>query len=66
MLDTCNPYTASAMVFQPLKTARSLPESDLSDIYAYLVENPSPSTAARVKAYKSTDSYMYFSIWICE
>lgn len=33
--------------------------------YMYLVENLSPYTAARGKAYKSTDSYIYFRfVWV--
>lgn len=63
VLGTCNPYTAPAAVFQPLKTARSLSELDFSHIYVYLVKNPSPYIAAKMKAYKSTDSSMYFRSW---
>ena len=34
-------------------------------MFTYLVENPPPYTAARVKAYKRSDSYMYFrSGWV--
>lgn len=59
---TCDPYTAPAVVFQLLKVARSLPELDLSDIN---VDNLSPHIAARMKAYKSTDSSMYLrSGWV--
>lgn len=36
---TCNPYTAAAIIFQSLKTIRSLPELQFSDVYIYLVEN---------------------------
>ena len=65
VLGTCDPYTAPAAVFLPLKTAKSLPELDLGDVYIYFVENPSPYTAAKMKAFKSTDSYMYFrSGWV--
>lgn len=53
VLGTCYPYKAPAAVL-------SLPELDFGDIYMYLTENPWPYTAARVKAYWSTDSYMYF------
>ena len=62
VLGTCDPYTAPAAVFQPLKT---LPDLQFRDVYIYLAENPSPYTAARMRAYKSPDSYMYFqSGWV--
>ena len=65
VLGTCDPYTAPAAVFQPLKTAKSLPDLQFGDVYIYLVENPSPYTAARMRAYKSTDCYKYFqSGWV--
>ena len=65
VLGTCDQYTAPAAVFQPLKTAKFLPDLQFWDVYIYLVENPSPYTAARMRAYKSTDSYMYFqSGWV--
>jgi hypothetical protein len=63
VLGTCDPYTAPAALFQLLKTAKSL--LYFGDVYIYLVENPSPYTAAKMKAYKSTDSYLYFrSGWV--
>ena len=36
LLGTCDPYTAPSAVFQPLKTARSLPELVFNYIYVYL------------------------------
>lgn len=48
-----------------VKTTRSLPELNFGDMYMYLVEYSSPYTAAREKAYKSTESSMYFrSGWV--
>ncbi len=48
-----SPYTAPAA------------ELHFGDVYIYLVENPSSYSAARMKAYRSTDTYMYFgSGWI--
>ena len=65
VLGTCDPYTAPDSVFEQLHSARSLPKLEFGDVYIYLVENPSPYTAARMKAYKSTDSYRYFmSGWV--
>uniref|UniRef100_A0A667YRL4 Proline rich coiled-coil 2B n=1 Tax=Myripristis murdjan TaxID=586833 RepID=A0A667YRL4_9TELE len=65
VLGTCDPYTAPAAVYEPLNTAMSLPKLDFGNAYIYLIENPSPYTAARMKAYKSTDSYRYFrSGWV--
>lgn len=64
-MGTCDPYTAPAAIFQLLKTATSLPDLHFGNVYIYLVENTSPYTATRMKAYKSTDSYMYFrSEWV--
>ena len=65
VLGTCDPYLAPAAVFEPLNTSASLPELEFGDVFIYLVENPSPYTAAKMKAYKSTDSYLYFhSGWV--
>lgn len=36
LLGTCDPYTAPAAVFQPLKTVRSLSELIFDYIYVYL------------------------------
>ena len=60
VLGTCDPYTAPTAVYEPLNSVMSLPKLEFGDVYIYLVENPSPYTAARMKAYKSTDSYQYF------
>ncbi|XDV52426.1 hypothetical protein PO909_021155 [Leuciscus waleckii] len=65
ILGTCDPYTAPANVFIALKLAKSLPDLEFGDIYIYLIENPSPYTAQKIKAYKSTDSYLFFkSGWV--
>ena len=56
ILGTCDPYTAPADVFIALKLATSRPDVEFGDIYIYLIENPSPYTAQKIKAYKSTDS----------
>ncbi|KAF4078882.1 hypothetical protein AMELA_G00186690 [Ameiurus melas] len=48
-------------VFQSLKTAKPLQELHFGNV----VENPSPYTVARMKAYKRTDSHLYFrSGWV--
>ena len=42
-----------------------MPELNFGDNYVYLVENPSPYTAARIKAYKGMDTSMDFrSEWV--
>ncbi|KAL0963068.1 hypothetical protein UPYG_G00349270 [Umbra pygmaea] len=65
VLGTCDPYSAPTALFTPLKSTTSLPELNFGDVYIYLVENPSPYTAIKMKAYKSTDSYLYFrSGWV--
>lgn len=63
VLGTCDLYIAPVAVFQLLKTARSQPELHPDDIKMHPVENPSPYNAARMKAYSSADSYMYFWSW---
>lgn len=40
VLSTCHPNTATAVVFQPLKTTRSLPQLNFSNIYVYIVVYP--------------------------
>src|SRR4029434_4656408 len=48
-----------------LTSTKSLPELQCGDIYIYLIENPSPYTSQKLKAYKSTDSYLIFrSGWV--
>ena len=56
ILGTCDPYTAPADVFIAWKLARSRPDLEFGDIYIYLIENPSPYTAQKMKAYKRTDN----------
>ncbi len=60
VLGTCESYETLAGLFQPLGTVKSLPELLFGNVYIYLVENPSPYTAEKMKAYKSTDSHLYF------
>lgn len=45
-------FSALAALFKYLKVAMSLPELQFRDIYIYLVENRSPYTADRTKAFK--------------
>ena len=58
-LGTCDPYTAPIELFEPLKDATSLPDFCFGDLYVYLVETPSPYTQEKMKAFKSTESYLY-------
>src|SRR4029434_10226634 len=65
ILGTCDPFTATADIFISLTSTKSLPELQCGDIYIYLIENPSPYTSQKLKAYKSTDSYLIFrSGWV--
>src|SRR4029434_9473457 len=58
-----DPCTAPADI--SLTSTKSLPELQCGDIYIYLIENPSPYTSQKLKAYKSTDSYLIFrSGWV--
>ena len=60
-----DPCTAPADIFISLTSTKSLPELQCGDIYIYLIENPSPYTPQKLKAYKSTDSYLIFrSGWV--
>lgn len=52
ILENCDPYSALAALFKSLKVATSFPELQFRDIYIYLVENRSPYTADRTKAFK--------------
>ena len=64
-LDVCDPYTAPVLLFNCLKTTNELPDLDFGDIWIYLVNNPSPYTAAEMKCYKATDSHKYaVSGWV--
>src|SRR4029434_7780755 len=64
ILGTCDPFTAPADICISI-TSKSLPELQFGDIYIYLIENPSPYTPQKMKAYKSTDSYLIFrSGWV--
>ena len=56
ILGPYDPYTAPADVFIALKLATSQPDLEFGDIYIHLIENQSPYTAQKMKAYKSTDS----------
>src|SRR4029434_1883717 len=60
-----DPCTAPADIFISLTSTKSLPELQCGDIYIYLIENPSPYTSQKLKAYKSPDSYLIFrSGWV--
>src|SRR4029434_8509794 len=60
-----DPCTAPADIFISLTSTKSLPELQCGDINIYLIENPSPYTSQKLKAYKSTDSYLIFrSGWV--
>ena len=48
-----DPCTAPADIFISLTSTKSLPELQCGDIYIYLIENPSPYTSQKLKAYKS-------------
>jgi len=62
ILGTSDPYTAPADVFIALKLTKSLTDLEFGDIYIHLTENPSPYTTQKMKAYKSTDSYLFFPV----
>src|SRR4029434_4861391 len=65
ILGTCDPFTTPADICISLTSTKSLPELQCGDIYIYLIENPSPYTSQKLKAYKSTDSYLIFrSGWV--
>src|SRR4029434_5566899 len=65
ILGACDPFTAPADIFISLPSTKFLPELQCGDIYIYLIENPSPYTSQKLKAYKSTDSYLIFrSGWV--
>ena len=58
-------HTATADVFIALKLATSRPDLEFGDIYIHLIENQSPYTAQKMKAYKSTDNKLFFkSGWV--
>ena len=60
-----DPCTAPADICISLTSTKSLPELQCGDIYIYLIENPSPYTSQKLKAYKSTDSYLILrSGWV--
>jgi len=61
ILRTCDPYTAPADVFIALKLAKFRPDLEFGDIYIYYRESV---TAQKMKAYKSTDSYIFFQEWM--
>src|SRR4029434_3390166 len=54
-----DPYLLPSTLFCPLKSAKRLPQLSFPDIYIYLIQNSSPYTVARLKAFKSTDAYQY-------
>src|SRR4029434_7598800 len=49
---TCDPFTAPADIFISITLSKSLPELQCGDIYIYLIENPSPYTPQKLKAYQ--------------
>lgn len=57
-------FWALAIPIQSVKTANYLSEQDFSDGYVYCMK-PSPYTAARMKAHRSTDSSA-FSMWLSQ
>lgn len=54
-----DPYLLPQSLFSPLLSASRLPRFNFPDLYIYLVHNPSPYTGETLKAYKSTDAYLY-------
>src|SRR4029434_72464 len=60
MWGTCDPFTALADICISITSLKSLPELQFGDIYIYLIENLSPYTPQKLKAYKSTDSNLIF------
>lgn len=60
-----DPYLLPNQLLTPLKSVINLPNMSFGDIYIYLVHNPSPYSGKSLKAYKSTEAYMYFkSGWV--
>lgn len=60
-----DPYLLPNQLLTPLKSVVNLPNMSFGDIYIYLVHNPSPYSGESLKAYKSTEAYMYFkSGWV--
>ena len=65
VVGACDPFTAPADICIYLTSTKSLPELQCGDIYIYLIENLSPYTSQKLKAYKSTDSNLIFrSGWV--
>ena len=52
ILGTCDPFTAPADICISITSQKSLPELQFGDIYIYLIENPSPYTPQKLKAYQ--------------
>ena len=61
LLGICDPYCAPPNLFIALNGCSKLPQLEFGDLFIYLVEGPSPYTAQQMKAYKSTDSHVYFT-----
>src|SRR4029434_11002445 len=52
ILGTCDPFTAPADICISITSLKSLPELQFGDIYIYLIENLSPYTPQKLKAYQ--------------
>ena len=59
ILKTCDPFTAPANIFISITSSKSLPELQFGDIYIYLIENPSPYTPQKLKAYQKHRGWVH-------
>ncbi|KAK0134184.1 hypothetical protein N1851_030247 [Merluccius polli] len=60
-----DPYVLPNGILTPLLSAEHLPNICFGDIFIYLIHNPSPYSRESLKAFKSTEAYLYFqSGWV--